>query len=73
MLELSACQPAAMAACAMLMGCKVVPAEVGISMDRTLPQNHVFGVPSHGREPQEDAGALIHSQVSGLLTGQLSR
>ena len=26
---------------------------------------HVFGVPSHGREPQEGAGALIHAQVGG--------
>lgn len=32
-------------------------------LHRNLPADHVFGVPSHGREPQEDAGMLIHSQA----------
>lgn len=32
--------------------------------NRQLPADHVFGVPSHGREPQESAGGLIHPQAS---------
>lgn len=33
------------------------------TLRRTLPADHVFGVPSHGRELQEGAGVLIHSQA----------
>ena len=65
----SGCKPVTFLQCSgqrhvcRLLSTSTLPQQCIFWLDRALPVDHVFGVPSHGREPQEDAGALIHSQV----------
>ena len=47
-----------------LLSPSTLPQQCISRLGRALPMGHVFGVPSHGRESQEGAGSLIHSQVS---------